>query len=687
MMAMRHGEPSLVRKKVATYGKGSVRRQAHVGEDDVAPSQAKLEAGAARGTKRSISDIYSGSDIFGDEEAALSSTVSSKMSRPVAALSKPSNGAEAKASPRDASISKYGGRTPQHVDSSWPDSADSRSKPGQTFRSPAEVPKLEAASNSRQASSPAPSTRITSPPIVAQASTSKPRKKVIDTLTAQSSAWRRSTEVPQGGDATHLNEWRDDRSIGGRAASTQASDEIAMAAAARPAKPTAVRFTYGQQRTILADLETNGDPGAGGEDDDELLRKALSQPLEDSTFLDDDADEEDGLAVSDAPIQSVHELRQAGANNRFTDEIHDLMDRIGEASSTPSSLRRNALLELAVKLQDTGFRRQIRDHGVDRRLFRDSGREGDPIAAFAIAAVLVLSLLGPAPPNIADQLNDDGIVGLLVKLLSLDTDISLVARDRKSNLSKMSQKSVADLKSIILSLPDWGASGPPSLSSRTLALKCLQLVTKNSPGARRQTQAMAFAVADNLFEILSHESDELCWDYPAEDRAVDFFLALSAAEALSQGDARWTEEQYSTAADILSTSLKRGRHRSSELHSLVLGLATNATNENISAANVFIEKGVLPPLLDTVSREFRVAVESVTEREFSEDRFRDLLLMLGVLINFAEYPELAQEIFETCAGQEVSPLDTLIGIFLDNYLATSEVRKPWPQMPQAAAGC
>ncbi len=73
-----------------------------------------------------------------------------------------------------------------------------------------------------------------------------------------------------------------------------------------------------------------------------------------------------------APFARYMSLRQAGADSRFGDEMHDIMERISAPTQKPSSLRRGALLELAQKVQEKDFRRQFRNHG-EGGLFKQVG--------------------------------------------------------------------------------------------------------------------------------------------------------------------------------------------------------------------------------------------------------------------------------------------------------------------------
>lgn len=433
------------------------------------------------------------------------------------------------------------------------------------------------------------------------------------------------------------------------------------------------KFTYGSQRSILAE-DTFGDMGDGG--DDLLLSQSLLPPST-SQF---DMDDEDDEPFTTGAVKSIHELRQAGANSRFADQMHDLLERVGRASGKTASSRRNALLELALKLQDKSFSRQFRDHTGDGRLFAQLGKETDLVAGYALVAILSTLLATTTSAHIIRQLQGQGFSLLLGRLLASSTDITSLAKDRKSNLSRHGQESVTKLKAALLKLSVWDPVAPSTLSPRSLALKALDLVDKQSSSTAAGDEFFSHDVTDRLFSILSNASDLRSWDLPGEDDSVDFYLAVSLLESHSiqamqtESKEQWTTKHLPIIADTLGATLRHNTGHLSQLGVLVLKLTLNAANNNHDASAAFVEKGTLRDLAEALCDTFNTAKNSVAAEEVFSSIIQSLLLMLGVMINFSEHDPSAGSTLSSTSDASVSPLDRFIKLFLDHSVATSEVR-------------
>jgi len=161
-----------------------------------------------------------------------------------------------------------------------------------------------------------------------------------------------------------------------------------------------------------------------------------------NTFSYLDEDDETG---NTGAVRSIHELRQAGANSRFADEMDDILDRVGVPSTKPSSLRRGALLELAQKLNEKDFRQQFRNHSDGGNLFRSLADETDLISGYAILAIVTTLLAATTSAHLIQQLRSHGLATLVSKLLDNTTDIGQLVKDRKQNLSRNGQLTMATI--------------------------------------------------------------------------------------------------------------------------------------------------------------------------------------------------------------------------------------------------
>ncbi|KAK1760734.1 wings apart-like protein 1 [Echria macrotheca] len=454
--------------------------------------------------------------------------------------------------------------------------------------------------------------------------------------------------------------------------------------APRPAigtKKTGPKFTYSQQRTMLAD-------------DGDLLSLGLGEVVEEAnggsmfnfgrlpqvttssrfSFLD-----EDDETVNTGAVRSLHELRQAGANSRFADEVGDIMDRIGLPSAKPSSLRRGALLELAQKISQQGFRRQFRNHADEGSLLKMLEQEADVIAGYSILAIVITLLAASSSAHLVQQLRAPGFSVLLNRLLGESSDISLLARDKKQNVSKHAQNTLGTIKTSLLGLPIWTPCSPTTLSPRRLALKCLDLLMMQPSHSVGESDIFTPTITDHLFTILSTSlSDAAAWEFPHQEDSTDFYLALYVLETHSinamesnQGPI-WNRKYVPTVVRLLATALRRPSVEYNDTESLAIRLTLNVTNNNSNACLMFVEPGLLRDLARSSCGLFEMVLKSMKEEAFLTKAHETLVLMLAAMINLCAYYPPAARSLEQDRDGSTSTLDKLIRVFAENHSKTSD---------------
>jgi hypothetical protein len=263
--------------------------------------------------------------------------------------------------------------------------------------------------------------------------------------------------------------------------------------------------------------------------------------------------------------------------------------------------------------------------------------------------------------------------------LEQTADITVIAKDRKRNVSKNAQATLAAVKTAILDLPTWEPMSPTLLPPRTLALKTMALLTEHGVS---ETELLSPAVTDRLFSIISDHANPACWDFPSQPESIDFYLALALLEQHSVTamqsiiGSRWNSEYLPKVANILGFALHRPADKFDDLEKLVLRLTLNTTNNNHEAGRIFVDRGLLRQLAEAACRTFDVVLKSIMDDAFMSKVLDSLILMLGVGINFCEHhPPAAQRLINIEAGKS-STLDKLIRVFLNYHAATAEVSAP-----------
>lgn len=486
-------------------------------------------------------------------------------------------------------------------------------------------------------SKPTHSTLSPSPPIV----DAKPRRRrLIDTLAAQ----RASSPASDTSDAESNSE-TDCRK---RASSSHIphivegsnynspSPQIRSGVLRTPdrrgtsAKSGKVKLTYSSSRSLLSASQPQNDapmiddsdiglPGSGVEDP---FAAPISPPPADFDF---DDDESDGPKVG---IQSVHELRRAGANNRFSDEMDDLLSRIGKPSSTPSTLRRNTLCELANKLQRKEFASQFRDHAARDNIVKDISNEEDIISAFALVGALVTFLSFSPAPHMLRQLTVEKVGKLLIRLFREQEDMESIIKQKHLNLSKTTQTSLSSAKASVLQMDIWPSDKPTSLSPRTLALQLLVLLSRYA-----DVQCLEDLTADIEQDVASmvqmFSKERLTGN-------VDYTLAICALEAQSNLMS-FKSESYSVAIkNCIRATLEAWLQEAGSLDSTALKLAINITNSSVGSS-VFDDSPVLSSLLNSICRAFSSIQSTLQQGSFQNRLYDELLLILGIVINILEH--------------------------------------------------
>jgi hypothetical protein len=448
------------------------------------------------------------------------------------------------------------------------------------------------------------------------------------------------------------------------------------------ARKSGPKYSYGGHRSMLADALSNPTALSSTEEASETgdlpILDSFSQPLaaEPTSAFDEGLEDDE---MENGAVKGIHELRQAGANSRFEDEMADTLDRIRAPGEGPSSLRRGALLELAQKMPDSNFRRQFRIHFQDGRLFRKLDLETDTVAAFAIAAILVHLLSSSKAPHLVEQLQKQGIQALLSHLLDLTSDITVIARDRKSNMSPNSRKALTTVKTSLLALQGWNSPSLSELSPRTLALKCANLLVAQTAVQARDQEPLTGSLLQELFAILTSIRSSGTVDEDDQQHVVDTVLTLhliehhSAVATQVEPDWTWTTQQLSVIASVVERSLRPSAMTREEPIQLVLKLVLDATNNN-RGAELLTRRRIPMHLLQSVAATL-TAVAAATPEEVSQFQGPDTLtLMLCILINFCEHYPPSIEQLQGLGQAAPTPLDDLFAFFYDHQARTGEVR-------------
>ncbi|UKZ94205.1 uncharacterized protein TrAFT101_009083 [Trichoderma asperellum] len=391
-----------------------------------------------------------------------------------------------------------------------------------------------------------------------------------------------------------------------------------------------IKFTYSQSRSILQDSQESN----ATEPTDFPSIDDIDEPLKPpSPTIEEDDDDDDELKTKVA-IRSVHELRRAGANNRSSDEVDDLLSRIGAPGSLASTMRRNALCELADKLQNKEFMNQFRDHASRDNIAKGISKEKDTISGFLLAAAFVIFLSSGPAPHMLHQLTENKVGAWLSNLLNIQEDINAIATQKSSNMPKTTRNSLASVKKTLLEMPLWHGYQLLHLSPQTIALQLLSmLVGLLDP---QEVQAILDDTATSISELRSHFASLDSRNDVNYALTIRILEAQSSSLTSTNDTFAQVQQEMSEIATFLRSMLQDWPKTHNDIDATLLKLAINTTNNETRAAAI-----QTPQLLSSLTRciisGFSAVESAIQKSTFESNIYDELLLILGIMINVLEH--------------------------------------------------
>lgn len=505
-----------------------------------------------------------------------------------------------------------------------------------------------------------------------------PRRRLIDTLVEQ----KQDSESESSDDFSDFmsdsfpasQQSVETREVPESQFASQMSSRPAMMTSESQMSQAGPRITYARaersylaEQDIMKDLEmglpTQSSANAGPR------RRGVSGLKSLASFHADDEDEEEIPA-----IRSVHELRLAGLNNRFMDNVQDCLGQIGTPGKTPAakSARRGGLMDLANKMKDKSFLKQFRDNGIEQKLFLHLDQETDIVSGFLMISLLISVLSEGSMAHLDAQLQQHGITGLIIRLLDYQSGVVTIAKERKSNMSKVAQKLLAEHHDHLLQTSVWDDLQPEILSPRTLSLKCLEMMVLQDRKLGLTGDFVSKDLTSDLFAILGSASDVRCWDLPKGKLAIDFHLALVILEShslvprTSRENAIWISEYLPIMASTLEIALKKPIDSFGKLQEVLLKLTLDMAINDPDTCEVFAKSSLLSAMARAAVVIFKKILPLTDEDPAVVLLLSHLVLILAAMWNFAECTSTAGEQLESLQGQDDDPLGAMINIFTEN---------------------
>jgi hypothetical protein len=427
-----------------------------------------------------------------------------------------------------------------------------------------------------------------------------------------------------------------------------------------------VKYTYSQSRSFIGESQISGVGLDTGESDPLLLESLLSEtskaPSPDAFDFTDDLEED---VVSRTVIKSAHELRRAGAHNRFADEMEDLLFRIGSPNCDALTMRRNALLELATKLERAEFIDQFRNHAARDKIAQDIGAEKDLVCAVALAAILIIFLSSGPAPHLLRQLAEDHVGRFLCRILHVQEELKHLASQRTTNLPKSSRSALGHVEKLLVNMPIWHGYSITALSPQILALQLLEIFFRVSDA--QHLEMVAGVLEPELLLLAERHAQLYSEDHVAIALIVSIFEAQSSATSVLSEKPTNVLRLSPLVTKLFPRILSGWPQSGSELESSTLKLAINITNTESGAA-AFNNAAILAGLIKCIDKGFSALQDRTGGSRLPKEAYDGLLLILGVMINVMEHCLPARQSIDD------DSMKTLTSLYLTNRRFMDEVR-------------
>ncbi|THV77577.1 hypothetical protein D6C77_04782 [Aureobasidium pullulans] len=423
----------------------------------------------------------------------------------------------------------------------------------------------------------------------------------------------------------------------------------------------AKKVTYARSRTYLQDsLEDMifGDlPMVAPERPAASARRTKASPMTKSnakvTFNNESDDD------TAQGIRSIHELRAAGNKSRFLDEVTRLVDDIKNPKPSSRSQRRMALMELSTTLAENTSASRFIEHGFDANIIAQFQYARTDILADMLLCVVVTRIA-----QASTSLLHGGVLDFLSSYLGETKDISNIARERKSNMSKVAQSDYLEFMEKVRTADAWDNCPPDHLSPSSLALMSMDCIFVTHRRNKNSGTILSPDTASKLVGLATHHVSTPGGSSQAiTNRALSALEAATTLDVESASSEVWSVETLSRVASALPGLLKMSIHS----QELALRFCCSVTNDNEENSGVFSQHQTIHLIMSLIIDGFS-SRGTLSEEEASVSH--DLLVLaLGLMINLTSVCEVAREY---AARAEDEKLAALVDIFVRGQKKAAE---------------
>lgn len=268
--------------------------------------------------------------------------------------------------------------------------------------------------------------------------------------------------------------------------------------------------------------------------------------------------------------------------------------------------------------------------------------------------------------QILHLVHNRGMIPTLGNMLDSSRDIRIIAKEKRTNMSKAAQSLLSDFCDLVKTSKVFGGKAPKALSLKILALALLDSVVKGLRSVGWVDDCLSPILLQKLVKAL--EPLQTTVDIEKRNQVDPLFIGLPVSILESHSIGRLDSHEIQLPCECLDTlanivpgimQLEKGDFKPIQL--LILRLHINLTNRRPSICDIFSKSTVISTLVSITSSKF-VSLSGFLEEEERLVQLDMLVLSLALMINFAEMSDSARLRF-------VEGLQLLFTIIL-NYLLT-----------------
>lgn len=437
---------------------------------------------------------------------------------------------------------------------------------------------------------------------------------------------------------------------------------------------------YGKQRSHIRDmLVESGSQASSQRSLDDLVSQVDALPSSQQSQLEFDTSDDDDDGVH---LKSIHELRQAGAVNRFDRDLDSLLEDI---ASETRGVRIAGLMQLVRKLKEQAFKRHLLDRGKVGKLADLIRADYDIItASIMLLALWTLAHSESATGQVLAQLYD-GVLRLPADLIRENRPLSTIAKDRKENLSKALIRDLLQFESHVLGQSAGASRQTNHIIISRIAIRAIEVMLRRLLGLGEHIAATPSswlqAAISSIRTHLNAIRDEDLASSPEHVESIRLILAwleLSEASAGAIGNTL-SDAQISECGQVLAELLTWARQENVSIEHSCLKLAIELSNQKGSAAELLALAGFGDGAFAVVEEHFpKLADKAVAgsfrgEGDVDSDKLSSVILALGSLLDIVDSSENVRlNMTDDRAGQG-SQVDQLVNFFKLYVDETDEV--------------